>query len=765
MHGIYEPIRDYKLKNSNKKIFDTIGGGNCPVCNKTWEDATQKHCAKCHEIYYPVKQSHCYNEKNGQGCCATWISDTHGHCFKCHKTNNRSIEYHCRDCHGIFNKNKLHCCLKSKTSRNPCGKDYDPENEFHCDKCHKNFPKSDKNLKSNVDKIAHENKLHCLVCGEEVMDGTKHCLVCCLVYKENEEHCCRCPEKAKWDPKIMKHCKTCHKTIPIETIHCPNCCMNLKDGEEHCCKCPKNSPPWDPKIMKHCNLCHITLPNNFEHCCGCPKNSQGWDHQKENHCSKCHQTYDKNLKHCSDCCITTTKDELHCCRCPNKLVWNPENSRHCKQLNCHKNWNFREFYHCGNCHQNYKNGNGHCCGCKKYFEDNLIHCGICCTDMKQSDEHCCGCRGDKLWDFKTEYHCNKCHKNYPQNNTHCCDCKQFWDKEKQIHCSRCHTVTLKNQKHCCICRKVWNDGEKEECNCSKIKILLTEIIYDFMNRPENLNLRSKLIISPCLECKPMQMFINGLRELGITDIFEFLKNNKNYIIVWHGTQILDAAKNIMCEGFMGEGNRRRGVYGEGDYFALKFSISEDYAKQTHMGIRGNGYVLLNLVVEPNIINSKKPNKSKFVTADQRSSMHVGETYLIVNNPSRTEKNSYTLPLGVIPLAGDEQNFISCPKNPKINSSSKLSTGVPVATTSVLKQQIEKIISAIRDDKIGFEDSSSPTGVSKYQKESIRIMMENINKQNYIYTYFINNFDYEINLLDMAQKNIKTGKIRKIVILP
>lgn len=87
-----------------------------------------------------------------------------------------------------------------------------------------------------------------------------------------------------------------------------------------------------------------------------------------------------------------------------------------------------------------------------------------------------------------------------------------------------------------------------------------------------------------------------------------------------------------------------------------------------------GYVILNLNIAQNII--KNPNIAKIETS--RNKFDRGEQYLVVNNPNINTGKTYSLPLGVVPLAGDTEKFKSCLKEYDSFTSSK-TTLLPTTT--------------------------------------------------------------------------------------
>jgi hypothetical protein len=72
-------------------------------------------------------------------------------------------------------------------------------------------------------------------------------------------------------------------------------------------------------------------------------------------------------------------------------------------------------------------------------------------------------------------------------------------------------------------------------DCEKIKDKITEIALKFIELPENkyYNDGNSFAVSEYLKCMPMQKFMNGLKTCGITNMLEFLNDDKNYSLVFH----------------------------------------------------------------------------------------------------------------------------------------------------------------------------------------------------------------------------------------
>jgi hypothetical protein len=339
------------------------------------------------------------------------------------------------------------------------------------------------------------------------------------------------------------------------------------------------------------------------------------------------------------------------------------------------------------------------------------------------------------------------------------------------------------EDHCCICRKVWIKGAKSECNCSEIKIRLNEIVSEFISNIDrtkepslDLILR-EYIISPCLECKPMQRFIDGLREMGITDIMEFLRDKSNYNILWHGTPTLEGAKGILEKGYDVDkrGNETGSVFGKAEYFAIKFEVSKRmYAEKQGLNI-GKGYVLLNLAIARRILNTK-PDGTPRLTPERRliyqdepspNTGDRGERYHVIFNPP-DNKASYVLPLGLVPLSGDKHNFLppTAPPMPKFVPGAVSSAGTPQFGIAV-----KDLLEAIDKGKIGWEEKAGD--IRPYNKYLLEEIRQNVLAGNPIFTYREDRYPlptrhtYKIDLERMEQQNLDptSMKIRRIMIIP
>jgi hypothetical protein len=502
-------------------------------------------------------------------------------------------------------------------------------------------------------------------CGryEKIIDKN-YCKICHIAYPKDASHCCEC--KISYD---NIHCCECKISYLKDNLHCCKC--KISYNNIHCCKCKKEYD--NIGNMLHCIRCCIDYDKEQNNCCNC---LIAYD-KEQNHCCNCLIAYDKEQNHCCNCLITYDKEQNHCCKC--KKVY--ENEVHCNLCCCVYTESMK---HCCACQINYPNDcthcckceaiynvGVHCCGCKKEFDNigNVIHCTSCCItyDRKQQlhcckcsiiyekkENHCCKCR--KI--YKDDKHCHECCIDYSFNFSHCCKCKLSYDHTEYNHCDHCCSIHSYQMEHCCICLR-----KKTICKCSGIYTLATKIMKEFLKDinkefivacclknncsallqfiKQHATINNKFIVACCLKnnCSALLQFIKCLN----LSIFDFLKDNNNFIIVYHGTDSAQSAHDICCNSWL---LSKRGIkngqqHGKGEYFTSNINTAKEYS-----GL--NGSIIISLI----------PNPVKFKISQIRAMDSVCKTekWYIVDN---SDKIKYVLPVGIINFSNTSDQFFVC----------------------------------------------------------------------------------------------------------
>jgi hypothetical protein len=138
----------------------------------------------------------------------------------------------------------------------------------------------------------------------------------------------------------------------------------------------------------------------------------------------------------------------------------------------------------------------------------------------------------------------------------------------------------------------------------------------------------KFIFSPCFgKCTSTQKFITGINHVRKNiPLHSFIKDINNFIIVNHGTPVVENAFKICCQS-LSVLHRKRQYCGSGEYFSSGLKTAKDYAGY-------NGAIVRTLLINPSICI----NDIKVVVGGDHE-----EDWYVVNN---TQSMSFALPFGI-----------------------------------------------------------------------------------------------------------------------
>jgi hypothetical protein len=278
----------------------------------------------------------------------------------------------------------------------------------------------------------------------------------------------------------------------------------------------------------------------------------------------------------------------------------------------------------------------------------------------------------------------------------------------KTHCKKCCLTIDKNLKHCCRCKSTYNLDD-EDCKCFKYQNIVDTFETIFSN-----GLKSK-----CLEfnCKSVELFENMIDSLQLNNSNDFYTNSNNWIFVYHGTPTLFGSQNICCDSWDTSMRGANGqAYGPGEYFTSSKTTAHTYAKS-------NGVIIISII--PNI---KKFNIKEIKIVEKPGN----EKWYVVNN---TDKLSFALPIAIININNIKNINFECPK------------------------QHIRTIHKITD--VMYSDNHH--NFVSYDENTKRIVIDNFNKNNFIFDILINSTTYNINLKTMSQTNLTTNYKRNIMI--
>jgi hypothetical protein len=268
-----------------------------------------------------------------------------------------------------------------------------------------------------------------------------------------------------------------------------------------------------------------------------------------------------------------------------------------------------------------------------------------------------------------------------------------------------------------------NDDENNNLDkkVEDIKNILDVKIKNFL---KSKNIKNHYIISKCLVykeslCESLKKFMKTINSTNNWDSFvEFIEDKNNYIFAFHGTETLNNAENICCQSWNIDNRGKNGqAYGKGEYFTTEYETASKYAGK-------NGAILISIILK-NDKNIKVVNKS------------YGETWYVINN---TNDETSCLPIAILRHESDITTYKMC-------------------QTEKNMADLQKIIEGSND--IYYEDKNIYV---PYDKNSKKIIFENIKKGNYVFDLVAENGNtYNIDLINMTQNNKKTNFIRKIIV--
>jgi WWE domain len=521
------------------------------------------------------------------------------------------------------------------------------------------------------------------------------------------------------DTKNQSHCNICHLIIDLETgseseqksgqnnkiKHCCACKVQYKDNN-HCCKC---GLVWEDDNIWHCCICKgkFNLIDTISkyHCCKCKK---AYKHE-ENHCKKCCISYGEFEKHCCKCKKNYNYKDVHCKTCCMTFDISKGHCCKCKELHD------IEKEHCEKCCISYSDMEKHCCKCKETYSYDLVHCKNCCLTHERNERHCCKCQ--EIFDQK-DIHCEDCCTTYEYIEKHCCRCEEVYNPLEETHCVSCCHIFNTKKFHCCVCKAEWpRENGIIGCNCDDFKRVLNCFIFEYMTK---LNCKQKYILSQCLnkDCNGFTKFNKTIKKLGFSSIYDFLINEKNWIMMFHGTPNIERAMNICCNSWSID-CRTRQLHGEGEYFSTSLVTTKKYAGR-------NGVIVAALIINPAVCKNS-------ITKIHKDENNHNDMWYVVNNK---ENEYYCLPVAIIEcnIFSPITNYKSCPK---------------------------KLVRSGARKRLYYQDGNN--NFLPYDLESFKIIITNIKKKKYVFNITIKDVTYEINLNEMIQRNINTGNERMIKI--
>ncbi len=316
------------------------------------------------------------------------------------------------------------------------------------------------------------------------------------------------------------------------------------------------------------------------------------------------------------------------------------------------------------------------------------------------------------------------------------------------HCTKCCSTFAAGEEHCCICGKHWLKGSAEDCGCGEIRRFFDVKIKEFL---EKNRLTNNYVVSPCLgqDCQSILKFAKAIRSIGFSSITDFLRDDKNYTMVFHGTPQVSGASDICCNSWsLGYRGRTGQAAGTGEYFTTLPETSYGYTGH------GNGAVVLAIVINPKAFPSTKTDvsiggsyrsyqyheagfTSEGVPATKMLKQTSTENWFIVEN---TVDLAFSLPIGVMQYHNPIDVCASCPRR-------KHDTSLQDLARRAIKS-------------IGFEDA----GVKPYAPSDLETIMRNIKAGTAVFDMTAaNGSTYKIDLAKMIQTNLSTGGQRRIII--
>jgi hypothetical protein len=497
-------------------------------------------------------------------------------------------------------------------------------------------------------------------------------------------------------------------------LHCCHCNIIINSDEfNHCFQCHQTYSI----LMSHCCQCKESYDFLDFHCCQCKKTIKNGEHKL--HCNDCHVIYSRDDIHCCQCKITIDKTKLHCSTCH---ITYPTYKIHCCVCQCISD------NHCNNCHISFSQNDKHCCICKNIYNKNQYHCDKCHIIIDNYDEqkysHCCVCKDIfpkeqtficKCVGIKNEYiqNCKKCGILNVKSKTilnHCCKCKQLYSQYLS-HCDLCCKTYYKNTTHNCKSHNYENNI------ISIIDNILNNDLYDSLLK-NNIN-----VLSECIyyRCNSTMKFLKGLEYLGI-NINDFSRDSKYWTMVFHGTPTPTYADSICCNGMILDKRGTNGqVHGPGEYFSTNIDTAKYYAKNT-------GGILYCIIIKPEYSKGR-------ITTHKRSNTEI---WYIMNN---TEDYHFYLPIYILKHFVDITHCQHCFTRKNNDIIKEIKNGNIIKNIHYIDDNFQTI---------------------KYNDEEINFVCNNIRNNILVFNMKINNYDYNIDINKMTQKNLITNKIRTIL---